>query len=220
MTGRVQDRIGSAGLQAYFATLETRPAWRWVGRVVQASGQTVESEGPLCSVGESCEVVDRAGTRHAAEVIGFRGTNVVSMPLNATQGIQYGDGVQALGAPPSLAVGEQMQGRILNALGDPLDGRAAPRVRAMWPLDGAAPMPMEREPIREPLQTGIRVIDGMLTVGRGQRVGIFGGSGVGKSTLIGMMTRNTAADLTVVGLVASADARCGSSSRTRWAMKV
>jgi flagellum-specific ATP synthase len=185
--GRVQERIGSAGLQAYFATLETRPAWRWVGRVVQATGQTVESEGPLCSVGESCEVVDRAGTRHAAEVIGFRGANVVSMPLNATQGIQYGDGVQALGAPPSIAVGEQMQGRILNALGEPLDGRAAPRVRALWPLDGEAPLPMEREP--------------MLTVGRGQRVGIFGGSGVGKSTLIGMMTRNTAADLTVVGLV-------------------
>jgi flagellum-specific ATP synthase len=94
-----------------------------------------------------------------------------------------------------------MQGRILNALGEPLDGRPAPRVRAMWPLDGAAPMPMEREPIREPLQTGIRAIDALLTVGRGQRVGIFGGSGVGKSTLIGMMTRNTAADLTVVGLV-------------------
>jgi len=188
-------------LQPYFATLETRPAWKWVGRVVQATGQTVESEGPLCSVGESCELVDETGRRHAAEVIGFRGTNVVSMPLNATQGIQYGDGVQALGSMPSLAVGEQMQGRILNALGEPLDGLPAPRVRAMWPLDGEAPAPMAREPIREPLQTGLRVIDGMLTVGRGQRVGIFGGSGVGKSTLIGMMTRNTAADLTVVGLV-------------------
>ena len=94
-----------------------------------------------------------------------------------------------------------MQGRVLDALGKPLDGKPAPRVRALWPLDGAAPMPMERKPIREALGTGLRVIDGMLTVGRGQRVGIFGGSGVGKSTLIGMMTRNTAADLTVVGLV-------------------
>jgi len=199
--GKVQEGLGSAGLQPYFAMLETRPAWKWMGRVVQANGQTVESEGPLCSVGESCEVVDGMGRRHAAEVIGFRGTNVVSMPLDATQGIQYGDGVQALGSMPSIAVGEQMQGRILNALGEPLDGLPAPRVRAMWPLDGAAPMPMSREPIREPLQTGLRAIDGMLTVGRGQRVGIFGGSGVGKSTLIGMMTRNTAADLTVVGLV-------------------
>jgi flagellum-specific ATP synthase len=199
--GRVQEGLGSASLEPYFGLLESRPAWRWMGRVVQATGQTVESQGPLCSVGETCELVDQAGGRHAAEVIGFRGTNVVSMPLDATQGIQYGDGVQALGSRPSIAVGEQMQGRILNALGEPLDGGPAPRVRAMWPLDGAAPMPMERVPIREPLQTGVRVIDGMLTVGRGQRVGIFGGSGVGKSTLIGMMTRNTGADLTVVGLV-------------------
>jgi flagellum-specific ATP synthase len=106
-----------------------------------------------------------------------------------------------LGSLPSIAVGEQMQGRILNALGEPLDGIAAPRVRSMWPLDGAAPSPMERAPITVPLQTGVAGIDAMLTVGRGQRVGIFGGSGVGKSTLIGMMTRNTAADLTVVGLV-------------------
>ena len=172
-----------------------------MGRVVQATGQTVESEGPLCSVGESCEIVDARGMRLAGEVIGFRGSNVLSMPLGTTTGIQYGDCVQALGTPPAIAVGEQMQGRVLSALGAPLDGRPAPRVRALWPLDGAAPMPMERLPIREPLQTGLRVIDGMLTVGRGQRMGIFGGSGVGKSTLIGMMTRNTAADITVVGLV-------------------
>ncbi len=201
MTGKVQEGLGSAGLEPYFAMLETRPAWRWLGRVVKASGQTVESAGPLCSVGESCQILDGNGRRHAAEVIGFRGANVISMPLDATQGIQYGDAVQALGAMPSIAVGEQMQGRILNALGEPLDGKPAPRVRALWPLDGAAPAPMQRVPIREALQTGVRAIDGMLTVGRGQRVGIFGGSGVGKSTLIGMMTRNTAADITVVGLV-------------------
>jgi flagellum-specific ATP synthase len=161
----------------------------------------VESAGPLCSVGECCEVTDAAGARHPGEVIGFHGTNVVSMPLEATQGIQYGDGVQALGTLPSIAVGEQMQGRILDALGVPLDGMSRPRVREVWPLDGVAPAPMEREPITQALQTGLRVVDGLLTVGRGQRVGIFGGSGVGKSTLIGMMTRNTAADVTVVGLV-------------------
>ena len=196
-----QERLGSASLQAFFSTLETRPSWRWTGRVLQANGQTVESEGPLCSVGECCEVIDSVGMRHPGEVIGFRGTHVVSMPLDATRGIQYGDGVQALGSLPSIAVGEQMQGRVLNALGEPLDGMPKPRVRELWPLDGAAPMPTEREPIKVPLQTGLRVIDGLLTVGRGQRVGIFGGSGVGKSTLIGMMTRNTEADLTVVGLV-------------------
>lgn len=189
------------GLETYFAALELRPAWRWIGRVVQANGQTVESAGPLCCVGESCEIIDAAGCRHPGEVIGFRGAHVVSMPLNATQGIQYGDAVQALSAMPSLGVGEELQGRILDALGGPLDGLPRPRVQATWPLDRAAPMPMQRESIREPLQTGLRVIDGLLTVGRGQRVGIFGGSGVGKSTLIGMMTRNTSADVTVVGLV-------------------
>jgi len=188
-------------LGPYFAQLRARPAWRWSGRVVEANGQTVESEGPLCSVGECCEIVDGDGLRHRAEVIGFRGRHVLAMPLEATQGIRYGDAVLAMGVTPAIAVGTEMEGRIVNALGAPLDGRETPRVAEMWPLDGAVPDAMEREPIREPLQTGLRVLDGMLTVGRGQRVGIFGGSGVGKSTLIGMMTRNTAADLTVVGLV-------------------
>ena len=188
-------------LGPYFAQLRARPAWRWSGRVVEANGQTVESEGPLCSVGECCEIVDSEGLRHRAEVIGFRGRHVLAMPLEATQGIRYGDAVLAMGVTPAIAVGTEMEGRIVNALGVPLDGRETPRVAEMWPLDGAVPDAMEREPIREPLQTGLRVLDGMLTVGRGQRVGIFGGSGVGKSTLIGMMTRNTAADLTVVGLV-------------------
>lgn len=188
-------------LGPYFAQLATRPAWRWSGKVVEANGQTVESEGPLCSVGECCEIVDSDRQRHRAEVIGFRGRHVLAMPLEATQGIRYGDAVLAMGVTPGIAVGEAMEGRILNAVGAPLDGLEAPRVAEIWPLDGAVPHPMERKPIKEPLQTGLRVLDGMLTVGRGQRVGIFGGSGVGKSTLIGMMTRNTAADLTVVGLV-------------------
>jgi flagellum-specific ATP synthase len=193
--------MASSGLGTYMTQLASRPAWRWSGRVVEANGQTVESEGPLCSVGECCEIVDSEGQRHRAEVIGFRGRHVLAMPLKATQGIRYGDAVLALGVTPQIAVGAEMEGRIVDALGAPLDGMPRPRAAEMWPLDGTVPHPMEREPIREPLQTGLRVLDGMLTVGRGQRVGIFGGSGVGKSTLIGMMTRNTAADLTVVGLV-------------------
>ena len=188
-------------LAPYFSQLAARPAWRWSGRVVEANGQTIEAEGPLCSVGECCEIVDSDGRRHRAEVIGFRGRHVVAMPVEATQGIRYGDTVMAMGTTPGIAVGEQMQGRILNALGAPIDGLAGVRAERVWPLDGAVPHPLERKPIKEPLQTGLRVLDGMLTVGRGQRVGIFGGSGVGKSTLIGMMTRNTAADITVVGLV-------------------
>jgi len=191
----------SSSLGTYMTQLVSRPAWRWSGRVVEANGQTVESEGPLCSVGECCEIVDSEGQRHRADVIGFRGRHVLAMPLKETQGIRYGDAVLAMGVTPQIAVGTEMEGRIVDALGAPLDGLPTPRAAEMWPLDGTVPHPMEREPIREPLQTGLRVLDGMLTVGRGQRVGIFGGSGVGKSTLIGMMTRNTAADLTVVGLV-------------------
>ena len=188
-------------LGVYISALQQRSAWRWMGRVVQANGQTVESEGPLCSVGECCEIVDEVGRRSVAEVIGFRGRHVVSMPLDETRGIQYGDRVQGLGTRPAIAVGEAMIGRVLNAVGAPLDGRPHPKTKQLWPLDGATPTPMDRHSIKVPLQTGLRVLDGMLTVGRGQRIGIFGGSGVGKSTLIGMMTRNTAADLTVVGLV-------------------
>jgi flagellum-specific ATP synthase len=197
----MQEGADETSLAPYFAQLAAKPAWRWSGRVVEANGQTIEAEGPLCSVGECCEIVDGDGLRHRAEVIGFRGRHVLAMPLEATQGIRYGDALLAMGVTPQIAVGEQMEGRILNALGAPLDELPAPRVAEMWPLDGMVPHPMEREPIKEPLQTGLRVLDGMLTVGRGQRIGIFGGSGVGKSTLIGMMTRNTAADLTVVGLV-------------------
>jgi flagellum-specific ATP synthase len=185
----------------YFERLAVRPAWRWHGRVVEANGQTIESEGPLCSVGECCEIVDAEGGRHEVEVIGFRGPHVLAMPLDATQGIRYGDALAALGVVPQMGLSEQMTGRVLDALGRPLDGLAPLRTGETWPLDGVVPQAMEREPIREPLSTGVRVLDGVLTVGRGQRVGIFGGSGVGKSTLIGMMTRNTAADLTVVGLV-------------------
>jgi flagellum-specific ATP synthase len=203
MRGDTQSTVGADSncLGAYMTQLANRPAWRWSGRVVEANGQTIEAEGPLCSVGECCEIVDSDDQRHRAEVIGFRGRHVLAMPLKETQGIRYGDAVLAMGVTPQIAVGAEMEGRIVDALGAPLDGLPTPRAAAVWPLDGTIPHPMEREPIREPLQTGLRVLDGMLTVGRGQRVGIFGGSGVGKSTLIGMMTRNTAADLTVVGLV-------------------
>jgi flagellum-specific ATP synthase len=203
MKGKVREdmTIAATNLTPYMSQLADRPTWRWSGRVVEANGQTVEAEGPVCSVGECCEIVDGEGRRHQAEVIGFRGRRLLAMPLKETQGIRYGDTVLAMGVTPRIAVGTEMEGRIVDALGTPLDGLPAPRVGQMCSLEGTVPDPMERKPIKEPLQTGLRVLDAMLTVGRGQRVGIFGGSGVGKSTLIGMMTRNTAADITVVGLV-------------------
>jgi flagellum-specific ATP synthase len=152
-------------------------------------------------VGECCEIEDQFGGLHLAEVIGFRGSNVLSMPVESTEGIRYGNRVAALGVSPEIEVGPALIGRVLNALGAPIDAGALPAVSLTLPLDGAVRSPLDRAPIRVPLGTGIRVLDSLLTVGRGQRVGVFGGSGVGKSTLIGMMTRNTEADVTVVGLV-------------------
>jgi flagellum-specific ATP synthase len=186
---------------SYFKALAERPAWRCEGRIVEALGQSVRSEGPLCQLGETCEIVDSEGKRHLGEVIGFRGNQVLSMPLDRVPGIRYGNRVAATGLRPRVGVGDDLRGRVLNALGKPIDGGAPLRATSNWELDRPPLAAMDRLPINEPLGTGIRAIDGLLTTGCGQRVGIFGGSGVGKSTLIGMMTRNTSADITIVGLI-------------------
>jgi len=207
--GAARSEANSApSLDAYRRRLSRGQPWRWRGQVLQAVGQTIESAGPNCSVGECCEIVDRLHRRHMAEVIGFRGATVLAMPVDSADGIRYGDAVEALGTMPELEVGPALMGRVLDGLGNPIDRQLGngpnlrrPLATASRSLDGPVRRPLERVAIREPLGTGIRVIDALLTVGRGQRVGIFGGSGVGKSTLIGMMTRNTAADVTVVGLV-------------------
>jgi flagellum-specific ATP synthase len=137
----------------------------------------------------------------SAEVIGFRGSHVLSMPVETTEGIRLADPVWGLGKRPEIEAGPALMGRVLNAQGTPIDGGQTPDLTTALPLEGAVRSPLDRAPIRSPLGTGIRAVDAFLTVGRGQRVGIFGGSGVGKSTLIGMMTRNTEAEVTVVGLV-------------------
>ena len=188
-------------LERYFRRLERSQPWRWRGKVIESVGQTIESAGPPVSVGECCEIEDQAGRAHSAEVIGFRGSNVLSMPVEAAEGIRFGDPVWSGGVMPRIEVGPALMGRVLNALGMPIDGGRPLMLAKTLPLDGAVRSPFDRVPIEEPLGTGIRSIDALLTVGRGQRVGIFGGSGVGKSTLIGMMTRNTEAEVTVVGLV-------------------
>jgi flagellum-specific ATP synthase len=188
-------------LERYFSCLERGQPWRWRGQVLESVGQTIESAGPLASVGECCEIQDQYGRAHLAEVIGFRGSNLLSMPVESTEGIRFGNSVSSLGVHPEIEVGPALMGRVLNALGEPIDEFRPPAVSQTLPLEGMVRPPLDRVPIRIPLGTGIRVLDALLTVGRGQRVGIFGGSGVGKSTLIGMMTRNTEADVTVVGLV-------------------
>jgi len=161
----------------------------------------VESEGPFCSLGECCEIVDRSGHSYLGEVIGFRGNTVLSMPLDKPTGIRYGDRIATWGEQPKLRVGDKLLGRVIDSTGRPIDDGDPCGAETRWPLHASPRSALERTPIAEPLGCGIRAIDGFLTAGRGQRLGIFGGSGVGKSTLIGMMTRGSAADLTVLALV-------------------
>jgi flagellum-specific ATP synthase len=188
-------------LSAYFAKLQSCSSLRWQGRVIHVVGQMVESEGPFCSVGELCHIVNSEGRVFPAEVVGFRGRIVLTMPLERPEGIRHGDRVITWGARPVLRVGEELLGRVISGAGEPLDSSGSYSGTSYQELDKSAPLPLERSPIREPIGCGIRAIDGFLTCGRGQRLGIFGGSGVGKSTLIGMMTRGTSADLTVLALV-------------------
>jgi flagellum-specific ATP synthase len=191
----------SGVLVPYFNQLAGRHAVSWQGRVTQVVGNLVESAGPPCCLGECCEIRDCRGRVYSGEVVGFRGGTVLTMPLEKPSGVRYGDTIFARGERPSLAVGNELLGRVINGAGQPLDTLGPYAAIQRLALDGAAPSALERLPIREPLGCGVRAIDAFLTCGRGQRLGIFGGSGVGKSTLIGMMARGTAADLTVLALV-------------------
>lgn len=188
-------------LKPYLRRLEDFSALRWTGRVTKAVGHLVESEGPFCSVGEGCAILTEDGKIYSGEIVGFRGRSVLSMPLERPSGIRYGDKIVTRGTQPSLRVGMGLLGRVIDGSGKPIDDLPPYRAREYWPLHGDPPLPLQRQPIHEILGCGIRAIDGLLTCGRGQRVGIFGGSGVGKSTLIGMMTRSTSADLTVLALI-------------------
>jgi len=193
--------VGGSGLEAYFRRLKEFSVLRWTGRVTKVVGNLVESEGPFCSVGEGCAIVTEGGQTYSGEIIGFRGRTVLSMPLQRPSGIRFGDRLITRGTRPSLRVGPDMLGRVIEGTGVPIDGKPVYRAKEHWPLQGEPPLPLDREPIREPLGCGVRAIDGLITCGRGQRLGVFGGSGVGKSTLIGMMTRATEANLTVLALV-------------------
>jgi flagellum-specific ATP synthase len=188
-------------LGAYFERVYATPAVRWRGKITQVVGQVVESNGPVCSVGESCEIIDCRGQRSPGEIVGFRGPRVLSMPLDKPRGIRYGDHIVTWGVHPTIRAGDGLLGRVIDGTGAPLDSLGPFRAEQEMTVDGSAPLPLARVPIREALGCGIRAVDAFATCGRGQRMGIFGGSGVGKSTLLGMMARGTAADLTVLALI-------------------
>jgi len=174
---------------------------QWSGEVTEMVGLLIESRGPAAAVGSFCEVLTASGKVVRTQVVGFRNGRVLSIPLEETDGIQLGDRVVARDDDSRLGVGPDLLGRVLDGFGEPLD--EGPRLQpATWyNLFATPPNPLSREPVTEPLVTGIRVIDGLLTCGKGQRIGLFGGSGVGKSTLLGTMSRQNGADVTVIALI-------------------
>ncbi|BDU50481.1 flagellar protein export ATPase FliI [Haliovirga abyssi] len=172
------------------------------GKVIRVVGLTIESEGPIVQLGEHCYIKTFNGNdRVDAEVVGFDEDKILLMPLGELKGIGHGCEVVATGRSLSIPVGENMLGRIVDGLGKPMDNNGQIMVEKHMPLDTSAPNPLTRKRIVEPLSVGVRAIDGVLTCGKGQRVGIFAGSGVGKSTLLGMISRNSSADINVIGLI-------------------
>jgi FliI/YscN family ATPase len=171
------------------------------GRVTDVTGMLLESEGPAAAIGDFCEVRIPGGRTIRAQVIGFRNGKLLSMPLEDTGGISQGAIIVARPQAGRVAVGDALLGRVLDGFGQPMDGGPPIHPAALYDLYAPPPGPLERENITEPLVTGIRVIDGLLTCGKGQRIGLFGGSGVGKSTLLGSMCRHHFADVAVVALI-------------------
>ncbi|MEO5372485.1 MAG: FliI/YscN family ATPase [Magnetococcus sp. DMHC-1] len=172
-----------------------------LGRVTQVVGLLIEGAGPVVSIGEMCEVATEDGTPLQAEVVGFRGESVLLMPLGQIKGIRPGSRIVSRGRVERVPVGHGLLGRVIGPLGEPLDNHPLPRLSEWVPLHAEPINPVLRQRINQPLDLGVRSINALLTVGRGQRIGIFSGSGVGKSTLLGMMARYTAADVNVIALV-------------------
>ena len=175
------------------------------GKVTRVVGLMIESQGPDSSIGDVCKIhVNSPTNGHQiilAEVVGFKDEIVVLMPYSSLREISIGCLVEGTGKPLAVKVGPELIGKVLDSMGDPYDGYSLPRGLVSVPTEKEPPNPMTRPPISERLEVGVKAIDGMLTVGSGQRVGIFAGSGVGKSTLLGMIARNTKADLNVIALV-------------------
>jgi FliI/YscN family ATPase len=191
---------GPLSLDWYLARLQQIEPAPISGRVSRVVGLVVESIGPRARVGEICELRG-AGAPLPLEIVGFRDGRMLSVPLGDTAGIRPGDRIVACGGVQSIPVGDGLLGRVIDGLGRPLDGRGALNSSVRAPLRPPAINPLARDPITSPLATGVRAIDALLTCGRGQRIGLFGGSGVGKSTLLGMMARGTMADVVVLALV-------------------
>ncbi|MDR2051973.1 MAG: FliI/YscN family ATPase [Treponema sp.] len=189
-------------LQKYLDAAESADGIKCVGRINRVQGLLIESRGPQAIIGELCRIEVSGGRRVIeAEVVGLRGETAQLMAYGETTGIEVGDRVVASGGLLEVAVSRELLGRVLDCRGRPADGKGDIAAHLKYPALAAAPDPLSRRPIRRRISTGVRAIDALLTAGRGQRLGIFAGSGVGKSTLLGMIARNTNADVNVIALI-------------------
>jgi flagellum-specific ATP synthase len=192
----------TTALRRYAAAVRGAEFARRSGSVSQFFGLVVESTGPDVFLGEVCEIYSRStATPIAAEVVGLKDGKVLLMPYGELRGIGLGCEVLATGRAVEMAIGEGLLGRVIDAFGRPLDGKPLPPLPAQCRLTHEPLNPLARSRIRRVLETGVKSIDGLLSIGRGQRVGIFSGSGVGKSTLLGMIARNMKADINVIALI-------------------
>ena len=193
--------MATINLEKYKHQLDKKDYIDYIGKVSKVVGLTIESEGPQTNIGDLCKIRIAGGNSLLAEVVGFKDEKVLLMPLGEMHGIGPGNIVSSNGEVLRVGVGPQLIGRVLDGLGNPMDGLGPLNVKHYYPSTCPPPNPMLRKRISEPLPLGVRAIDGLLTIGKGQRVGIFAGSGVGKSTLMGMIARNTKADINVIALI-------------------
>jgi flagellum-specific ATP synthase len=202
LPGATATAAPALALRRYVSAIRAGEFVRRSGRVSQFFGLVVESSGPDAFLGEVCEIHSRSrGTPIQAEVVGLKDGKVLLMPYGELRGIAIGCEVMATGKAVEIALGDALLGRVIDAFGRPLDGKPPPAVHTTHRLIHDPLNPLSRTRIREVLETGIKSVDAMLTIGRGQRIGIFSGSGVGKSTLLGMIARNMKADINVIALI-------------------
>lgn len=186
----------------YIETVERTDTIKYTGAVTSVKGLMIESNGPRSVIGEICKIeIPSTKKQLLAEVVGLEDTTVRLMAYGDTSGIEVGASVTASGSVLEVPVGEKLLGRVIDATGHPYDNKGDIATNTFYPALASPPNPLERKPINKRIVTGVRAIDSLLTVGKGQRLGIFAGSGVGKSTLLSTIARNTNADINVIGLI-------------------
>jgi len=190
-------------MDTYLAAIEQADTYKRYGRVLQVVGLMIESQGPAANIGEVCYIYASSSDQQPilSEVVGFNHEKIILMPYSEVTEIGPGCLVEATGKPLTIKVGQGLIGNVVDSLGLKLDHSRLPNGLTEYLTERTPPNPMDRPPIEKPIQVGVKAIDSLLTVGRGQRIGIFAGSGVGKSTLLGMIARNSGADINVIALI-------------------